>query len=140
MSDVGKAHCGQVSGECVLQRDGYYPMSMICVGLGAILLVTFIIPTTRKLQCELLAEVALMDSAPNVCLASQDSKLEDGVTGAGATWMDSVRVTVALVVSVGDEKWMHDGICCGQLDCTGLRCSRAHYPCLPCTPRSVPSI
>jgi PAT family acetyl-CoA transporter-like MFS transporter 1 len=52
VSESGKLHCSQVLGECVLQRDGYYPMSMICVGLGAALLVTFIIPTTRKLQCE----------------------------------------------------------------------------------------
>lgn len=52
VSEHGKAHCGQVLGECVLQRDGYYPMSILCIATGAALLFTFIIPTTRKLQCE----------------------------------------------------------------------------------------
>lgn len=33
-----------------MDRDGYYSVSLICVGIGAILLVTYIIPTARRLQ------------------------------------------------------------------------------------------
>lgn len=41
------------------ERDGYYAMSMICIAVGVILLVTFVLPTTRRLQSECKAETLL---------------------------------------------------------------------------------
>lgn len=35
------------------ERDGYYAMSALCVGMGIMLLVTFIRPTVRRLQGEI---------------------------------------------------------------------------------------
>jgi len=50
VSDHGKAHCKDIKGICVSERDGYYIVSAICLAFGVIFLVTFIIPTARKLQ------------------------------------------------------------------------------------------
>ncbi|KAL7417056.1 acetyl-coenzyme A transporter 1-domain-containing protein [Mrakia frigida] len=50
ISEHGKHLCSSLGGTCVMDRDGYYSVSMICVGLGAVLLVTYIIPTARRLQ------------------------------------------------------------------------------------------
>lgn len=50
VSEAGKALCTERGGTCVIERDGYYIMSSICVGLAVILLVTFILPTAKMLQ------------------------------------------------------------------------------------------
>lgn len=50
VSDHGKAHCKDINGICVTERDGYYILSTICLAFGVIFLVGFIIPTARKLQ------------------------------------------------------------------------------------------
>lgn len=89
-----------------MQRDGYYIMSAVCVTLGAGLLVVFILPMIRRLAGESLAlppPLFFPDSPPpffllaadgdeadsewdwvvstaNVCMASQDSKLENTKT------------------------------------------------------------
>ncbi|SPO23326.1 related to putative acetyl-coenzyme A transporter [Ustilago trichophora] len=49
-SDLGKAACSAAGGECFIERDGYYWTSTLCVVIGTVLLVTFIIPACRKLQ------------------------------------------------------------------------------------------
>jgi hypothetical protein len=36
----------------VVKRDGYYIMTAACVTLSAVLLMTFILPTIKRLQCE----------------------------------------------------------------------------------------
>ena len=59
ISDHGRAICAQEGGVCVTERDGYYAMSMICIAVGVILLVTFVLPTTRRLQSECKAETLL---------------------------------------------------------------------------------
>ena len=51
ISEHGKNACEKLSGHCVVRRDGYYIMSAVCVTLSAALLVTFILPTIRRLQC-----------------------------------------------------------------------------------------
>lgn len=51
-SDHGKAECAKLGGECVLQQDGYYTVSFLCVALGVLILVGWIRPTVRKLQGE----------------------------------------------------------------------------------------
>lgn len=90
-----------------MQRDGYYIMSAVCVTLGAGLLVVFILPMIRRLAGESLAfpsaplfsgfppppffllaadgdeadsEWDWVISTANVCMASQDSKLENTKT------------------------------------------------------------
>ncbi|KNZ78133.1 hypothetical protein J132_01658 [Termitomyces sp. J132] len=50
VSDHGKALCKDISGVCITHRDGYYAMSALCMILGVILLVVFIIPKALKLQ------------------------------------------------------------------------------------------
>ncbi|KAF9458749.1 acetyl-coenzyme A transporter 1-domain-containing protein [Collybia nuda] len=50
VSDHGKATCKDVGGVCITRRDGYYLVSGLCMVVGVILLLTFIIPKARKLQ------------------------------------------------------------------------------------------
>lgn len=52
VSEHGKAACADLGGQCRTERDGYYATSAICITLGAILLITFVQPTARKLQGE----------------------------------------------------------------------------------------
>lgn len=42
--------CKDINGECIAISDGYYSISALCMVLGVILLVAFIIPKARKLQ------------------------------------------------------------------------------------------
>lgn len=60
VTEHGKNLCAQAGGECIMQRDGYYIMSAVCVTLGAGLLVVFILPMIRRLAGESLA----LPSAP----------------------------------------------------------------------------
>ncbi|KFH73775.1 hypothetical protein MVEG_00989 [Podila verticillata NRRL 6337] len=48
--ESGKALCEDLRGECVLQQDGYYFVSSICVLIGGLLLVFYIAPTIRYLE------------------------------------------------------------------------------------------
>lgn len=50
VSDHGKAMCDDIQGVCITKRDGYYLISGLCMGLGILILVTFIFPKARKLQ------------------------------------------------------------------------------------------
>ena len=50
VSDEGKASCTELGGTCHIGRDGYYPVSAICIGFAVIFLVAYIIPTARRLQ------------------------------------------------------------------------------------------
>lgn len=52
VTEHGKNLCAQAGGECIMQRDGYYIMSAVCVTLGAGLLVVFILPMIRRLAGE----------------------------------------------------------------------------------------
>ncbi|EJD04363.1 uncharacterized protein FOMMEDRAFT_107026 [Fomitiporia mediterranea MF3/22] len=50
VSDLGKAHCADLGGTCVTERDGYYITSAVCVTLGILILSSYVIPTARRLQ------------------------------------------------------------------------------------------
>ncbi|WRT63922.1 uncharacterized protein IL334_000849 [Kwoniella shivajii] len=50
ISEMGKHACSNVGGECIVVRDGYYIMSMVCVTLGAAILIGFVLPTIKKLS------------------------------------------------------------------------------------------
>ncbi|KAF9787012.1 MFS general substrate transporter [Thelephora terrestris] len=50
VSDQGKSLCESMSGQCVTTQDGYYYVSAICMGLGVLTLVLYIIPTARRLE------------------------------------------------------------------------------------------
>lgn len=50
VSDHGKASCTELGGECVTERDGYYIVSSICLGLGVLSVIFYMIPTARRLQ------------------------------------------------------------------------------------------
>lgn len=51
-SEHSKLACADLGGQCKIERDGYYVTSAICIAIGAILLITFVQPTARKLQGE----------------------------------------------------------------------------------------
>jgi len=50
VSEHGKKACADQEGKCVMERDGYYYVSSICVALGIVTLIFYIIPTARRLQ------------------------------------------------------------------------------------------
>lgn len=41
-----------MNGRCVTTQDGYYYVSAICITLGFLILVVYIIPTAKRLQGE----------------------------------------------------------------------------------------
>jgi hypothetical protein len=51
-NEPGKSLCHELNGECVIQRDGYYYVSSLCVLVGSMLLVAYIAPTIRYLECK----------------------------------------------------------------------------------------
>lgn len=42
--------CSAAAGTCVMERDGYYITTGICLTVGIIFLVGYIIPTAKRLQ------------------------------------------------------------------------------------------
>ena len=50
VSDHGKHACEDIGGECVTERDGFYIVSAVCLGLGIISVIFHMLPTARKLQ------------------------------------------------------------------------------------------
>jgi len=50
VSEEVKAACSAAAGTCVMERDGYYTTTAICLGIGLIFLVTYILPTAKRLQ------------------------------------------------------------------------------------------
>lgn len=50
VSEHGKQACEFIGGECITERDGYYIVSTICVVVGVISLIFYIVPTARRLQ------------------------------------------------------------------------------------------
>ncbi|KDQ14932.1 hypothetical protein BOTBODRAFT_109510 [Botryobasidium botryosum FD-172 SS1] len=55
-TESGKSACKDLGGTCVIERDGYYAVSIICVTIGAVLFASFILPTARRLQAVPLAK------------------------------------------------------------------------------------
>ncbi|EIW86396.1 hypothetical protein CONPUDRAFT_45049 [Coniophora puteana RWD-64-598 SS2] len=50
VSEHGKSLCADIGGECITEGDGYYWISAICMTFGVIFVVSYIIPTARRLQ------------------------------------------------------------------------------------------
>ncbi|CAG8583490.1 13372_t:CDS:10, partial [Acaulospora colombiana] len=50
VSEVGKKTCKKAGGTCVIERDGYYVVSLICIAVGLTLWIAFVRPTAMKLQ------------------------------------------------------------------------------------------
>lgn len=50
VSEQGKDLCSTAGGQCVMERDGYYTTTGICLALGLFFLLAYILPTARKLQ------------------------------------------------------------------------------------------
>ncbi|KAJ7101391.1 acetyl-coenzyme A transporter 1-domain-containing protein [Mycena belliarum] len=46
----GKALCGDVGGHCLVTRDGYYPVTVMCMVFGVLFLLLYTVPTARRLQ------------------------------------------------------------------------------------------
>ncbi|KAI1319286.1 hypothetical protein EDD11_004423 [Mortierella claussenii] len=49
-SELGKGQCQKLGGKCMIEQDGYYYVSTVCVMIGATLLVVYIAPTIRYLE------------------------------------------------------------------------------------------
>ncbi|KAH9988801.1 acetyl-coenzyme A transporter 1-domain-containing protein [Russula compacta] len=50
VTEEGRALCSAASGRCVMERDGYYITTGICLSVGLIFLVAYVIPTAKRLQ------------------------------------------------------------------------------------------
>jgi PAT family acetyl-CoA transporter-like MFS transporter 1 len=50
ISEHGRNLCSSLGGTCHTERDGFYLVSLMCVAIGATLLVGYIVPTARRLQ------------------------------------------------------------------------------------------
>jgi len=50
VSEEGKALCSAAAGTCVMQRDGYYITTGICLVVGLLFIVAYVIPTAKRLQ------------------------------------------------------------------------------------------
>ncbi|KAH9026321.1 acetyl-coenzyme A transporter 1-domain-containing protein [Lactarius deliciosus] len=50
VSEQGKVHCSDIGGTCITERDGYYITSGLCICMGIVALVAYVLPTARKLQ------------------------------------------------------------------------------------------
>jgi hypothetical protein len=49
-SDAGRAACAAIGGTCIIERDGYYITSAICVAVGTLVRFGFILPRAKHLQ------------------------------------------------------------------------------------------
>ncbi|WFD25415.1 hypothetical protein MNAN1_000377 [Malassezia nana] len=49
-TEMGRSRCESLGGKCVFERDGYYYTSAICIAVGALTLLFFIAPVSRRLQ------------------------------------------------------------------------------------------
>jgi len=52
VSEQGKSLCQSMNGQCETIQDGYYYVSAICITLGFLTLVFYIMPTARRLEGE----------------------------------------------------------------------------------------
>ncbi|KAI9507138.1 acetyl-coenzyme A transporter 1-domain-containing protein [Russula earlei] len=50
VSEEGKALCSAAAGKCVMERDGYYITTGICLVVGLLFIVGHIVPTAKRLQ------------------------------------------------------------------------------------------
>ena len=50
VSEQGKSLCESMNGRCETIQDGYYYVSAICIALGVLTLVLYIIPTAKRLE------------------------------------------------------------------------------------------
>ena len=65
-----------MGGQCIIERDGYYWISGVCVTFGLIFLVGFIIPTARKLQCGCYYEIVMTARFSRFVFRASDFKME----------------------------------------------------------------
>jgi len=56
VSEEGKDVCSAAGGQCIMERDGYFTTTGICLALGIFLMLAYILPTVRKLQALPLAK------------------------------------------------------------------------------------
>nr|GAT46236.1 predicted protein [Mycena chlorophos] len=47
---VGKKLCADMQGVCLVNTDGYYPVTIFCMVVGVLMLVLYTIPTSKRLQ------------------------------------------------------------------------------------------
>jgi Acetyl-coenzyme A transporter 1 len=76
VSEHGKTLCKSMGGQCIIERDGYYWISGVCVTFGLIFLVGFIIPTARKLQGRRFYEMVMTARFSPFVFRASDFKME----------------------------------------------------------------
>ena len=50
VSEEGRALCKAAAGICVMERDGYYITTGVCLAVGLLFFVAYILPTAKRLQ------------------------------------------------------------------------------------------
>lgn len=95
VTEHGKNLCARAGGECIMQRDGYYIMSAVCVTLGAGLLIVFILPMVRRLAGKSLSPFFLWISPFFLLLAADGDEADLGMgSGFLALPMSAWRVKI----------------------------------------------
>ena len=85
VSEHGKQSCKDLGGECVTERDGYYIVSGVCLGLGLISIIFHMIPTARKLQG---ASLDFVMAVPAARLMTRCSAADEQVEGVPVVYAD----------------------------------------------------
>jgi PAT family acetyl-CoA transporter-like MFS transporter 1 len=50
VAEAGKNHCTELGGTCVIERDGYYWVNILCIVIGVVTFATYIRKTLFRLQ------------------------------------------------------------------------------------------
>lgn len=102
-SEPGKARCQTLGGTCMIESDGYYTVSAICVAIGAILLVAYIWPAARRLQSKLQRSHSMLVQLLNRCSGLPGSAWR--VSLARKDWLNSLEFVVQVKLSPAKYYW-----------------------------------
>jgi hypothetical protein len=76
VNDPGRHLCNELGGHCIIQRDGYYIMNVVCVALGAFSLIYYILPTVKRLQGEYRYIYVIVRTGTDVSLSFTHERVE----------------------------------------------------------------
>jgi PAT family acetyl-CoA transporter-like MFS transporter 1 len=50
VSEQGKALCTKLGGQCIIEKDGYYLTTGLCIGFAVVFTMPYIVHTVRRLE------------------------------------------------------------------------------------------
>jgi MFS transporter, PAT family, solute carrier family 33 (acetyl-CoA transportor), member 1 len=50
VSEQGKAICSQLGGQCIIEKDGYYLTTGLCIAFAVAFALFYVVPTVRRLE------------------------------------------------------------------------------------------